>query len=164
MSTITGDQTAFDRERAQSAVHAVDVGLVVLRLALGIIFIAHGAQKLFGWFGGQGLEATVTGFGSMGIPTALSYVAAFTEFFGGIAVIIGLLSRLASLGLAINMLVAMALVHAKNGFFMNSPGGAGIEFTLALFAMALTILIAGPGRIAISDAESRPFRHPSPNP
>ena len=164
MSTIAGNQVAFDRERAQPAVHAVDVGLFVLRLALGIIFIAHGGQKLFGWFGGRGLEATVTGFTGMGIPAPLAYLGAFTEFFGGIAVIIGLLSRLASLGLAIIMLTAMALVHAKNGFFMNSPGGAGIEFTLALFAMALTVLIAGPGRIAISDAESRPFRHPSPNP
>lgn len=164
MSTITGDQLAYDRARHESRVHAVDVGLFVLRLALGIIFIAHGGQKLFGWFGGQGLEPTVAGFARMGVPAPLAYLTAFTEFFGGIAVLIGLLSRLGALGIACVMLGAIVLVHAKNGFFMNSPGGAGIEFTLALFSMALAILIAGPGKIALSDLESRAFHQPTTSP
>ena len=155
MSTITGDQVAFERERAQSGVRAIDVSLLIVRLALGIIFVAHGAQKVFGWFGGPGLEATVTGFTGMGIPAALAYVAAFTEFLGGIAVIIGLLSRVAALGLTVTMGVAIAMVHGKNGFFLANQG---FEYNLALIAMALAVFIAGPGRIALSDWEGRFFR------
>ena len=152
MSTITGEQYAFERDRADAGVHAVDIALFIVRLALGAIFIAHGGQKMFGWFGGRGLEATVTGMAGMGIPAALGYLAAFTEFFGGIAVIIGLLSRLASVGLAVTMAVAIAMVHGKNGFFLSDQG---FEYNLALIAMALAVAIAGPGRIALSDWEGR---------
>src|SRR5687767_8728420 len=155
MSTITGDQYAFEGERVRAGVNAVDVGLFILRLALGIIFIAHGGQKMFGWFGGRGLEATVTGFTGMGIPAALGYLAAFTEFFGGVAVVIGLLSRLAALGLTVTMAVAIAMVHGKNGFFLADKG---FEYNLALIAMALAVAIAGPGRIALSDWEGRFLR------
>ncbi len=151
MSTITSDQLAFDRERSAAGIRAMDVGLFIVRLALGIIFIAHGGQKVFGWFGGRGLEATVTGFAGMGIPAAMAYLAAFTEFFGGIAVVIGLLSRLASLGLAVTMVVAIVMVHGKNGFFAPT----GFEYNLALLAMALAVAVAGPGRIAVSDLEAR---------
>ena len=155
MSTITGDQYAFEGDRVRAGVKAVDVGLFIVRLALGIIFIAHGGQKMFGWFGGRGLEATVTGFAGMGIPTVFGYLAAFTEFFGGVAVLIGLLSRLAALGLTVTMAVAIAMVHGKNGFFLANQG---FEYNLALIAMALAVAIAGPGRIALSDWESRFLR------
>lgn len=138
---------------ATSAVSAADWGLLALRLALGAIFIAHGAQKVFGAFGGPGLEGTVTGFGSMGIPAPFAYLAAFTELFGGIAMLLGVFSRLAGLGLAITMAVAAVMVHLPNGFFMGTK--AGIEYNLALFAMSVAVLLTGPGRIAIGDWEGR---------
>ena|SRR5438477_397119 len=157
MSTITGDQAAFDGEHASAGIRAVDVGMFIVRLALGIIFIAHGGQKVFGWFGGPGLAATVTGFTGMGIPAFFAYLASFTEFFGGVAVLIGLLSRLGALGLAVVMIVAVAKVHFKNGFFLGGPT-PGYEYNIALVAMALAIAIGGPGRIALSDWEARFLR------
>jgi putative oxidoreductase len=158
MSTITHDGS-FAQDRAESrVVTATDWGLLVLRLALGIIFIAHGGQKVFGWFGGHGLDATVAGFGKMGIPAPLAYLAAFTELLGGVAVLLGVLTRLAALGLAVTMVVAMFMVHLKNGFFMNGPGGPGIEYNVALLAMSLALVLAGPGRIAVGDTERRFLR------
>ncbi len=122
---------------------------LIVRLGLGVIFFAHGAQKLFGWFGGGGLKATIAGFRQMKIPPAATVVAACVECFGGLAVLLGFLTRPAALGLIVVMLVAIAKVHARNGFFMNwyvTPGkGHGFEFNLALIAMALAILIGGGG-------------------
>ena len=146
-------QTVSSAATRLRAFNAVDWSLLILRLALGVIFIAHGGQKVFGWFGGQGLAATVEAFNTkMGIPAPLTYLAAFTEFFGGVAVLLGILGRLASLGLAIVMLVAVSKVHWAHGFFLEHQG---FEYNLALFAMALVILVAGPGRIAIADWEAR---------
>jgi len=126
---------------------------LVVRLALGIIFFAHGAQKTFGWFGGRGLSATITGFRQMGVPSVLTVLAAFTECFGGLAMIPGFLVRPAALGLVIVMLVAIVKVHAANGFFLNfamTPGkGHGFEFNFALLATALSILIGGAGAVSI---------------
>jgi putative oxidoreductase len=123
-------------------------------LALATVFISHGAQKMFGWFGGPGLEATIAGMGKMGIPAPLAFLAAFTELFGGLAVLTGLLSRLASLGLFITMLVALFGAHLKSGFFLP----AGFEYTFTLAAVALTLILTGPGRIAIADLEGRLLR------
>jgi len=126
---------------------------LVVRVGLGIIFFAHGAQKTFGWFGGHGLSATIGGFRQMNIPPAATALAAFTECFGGLALIIGLLARPAAVGLILVMLVAIAKVHGRNGFFLNfalAPGkGHGYEFNLALIAMALSILIGGAGALSI---------------
>jgi len=126
---------------------------LVVRVGLGIIFFAHGAQKTLGWFGGHGLSATIGGFRQMNIPPAATALAAFTECFGGLALIIGLLARPAAVGLILVMLVAIAKVHGKNGFFLNfamAPGkGHGYEFNLALIAMALSILIGGAGALSI---------------
>jgi putative oxidoreductase len=135
---------------------AADWGLLFLRIALGIVFIAHGAQKVFGWFGGPGLAGTV-GFmhGKLGIPVPLAYLASFTEFFGGLAVLFGFLGRLAALGLSINMLVAIFTVHLPNGFFLGKK--EGFEYAFALLGMALCVLFAGPGRIALADFEPRWF-------
>ncbi|MEO7715051.1 MAG: DoxX family protein [Capsulimonas sp.] len=131
---------------------AVDTALLVLRLFLGAIFIAHGSQKLFGAFGGHGLAATIGMFhDKMGIPVFFAYLAVFTEFFGGLAVFFGLLGRLASLGLIVTMLVALFKVHLAGGFFLPS----GFEYAFALIGMALVALIAGPGRFAIADIEGR---------
>jgi putative oxidoreductase len=126
---------------------------LVVRLILGIIFFAHGAQKVFGWFGGRGLRETIAGFRQMGIPPAATVVAAFIECFGGLAMIVGFLARPAALGLIVVMLVAISKVHVRNGFFLNwsmaQGKGHGYEFNLALIAMALSILIGGGGLLSV---------------
>lgn len=126
---------------------------LVVRLGLGIVFFAHGAQKTFGWFGGHGLSATIGGFRQMNIPPAATVLAAFIECFGGLALILGLLARPVVLALILVMLVAIVKVHGRNGFFLNfamTPGkGHGYEFNLALIAMALSILIGGAGALSI---------------
>ena len=126
---------------------------LVVRLAVGIIFFAHGAQKVFGWFGGHGLSATIAGFRQMNIPPAATVLAAFIECFGGLAMIVGFLARPSGLGLVVVMLVAIAKVHGRNGLFLNmmmTPAkGHGYEFNLALLAMALSIVIGGAGVYSI---------------
>jgi putative oxidoreductase len=126
---------------------------LVVRLGLGVVFFAHGAQKVLGWFGGPGLRGTVNGFKGMGIPPAATMIAALIEFLGGLAMLTGFLARPAALGLIVVMVVAVAKVHAPNGFFLNwfgTPGkGHGFEFNLALIAMALSILIGGAGALSI---------------
>ena len=120
-----------------------DLGLVILRLGLGIIFVAHGGQKLLGLWGGDGWTATLEGFQeNLGIPQWLGMIAIVTEFFGGIAVIVGALTRLAALGLAATMVVAIAKVHLRNGFFLSD---GGVEYNVALLAMSLTLVFAGGG-------------------
>ena len=117
----------------------IDTALAVLRVALGAIFIAHGGQKLFVY----GLDGVAGSFGQMGIPAAdfLGPLVAFVEFFGGIAIVLGLLTRLAALGVGVTMLVAILTVHLKQGFF--NPGG--IEFPLALLASAAALVLTGAG-------------------
>lgn len=129
---------------------------LVVRVALGVVFVAHGGQKVFGWFGGPGLRGIITAFKGMGIPAPAASLAAFIEFFGGVALIIGFLARSAALGMIVVMLVAIAKVHARHGFFMNwsgTPGkGHGWEFNFALIAMALSILIGGAGVLSVDRA------------
>lgn len=123
---------------------AVDVSLFVLRLVVGIIFMAHGAQKLFGAFGGHGLEATVKG---MGVP--LGYLVPIGEFFGGLGLVVGILTRFSAAALVVIMLGAVVTVHGKNGFFLENKG---IEYNLALMGLLLPVLIAGPGRYTLGRA------------
>lgn len=132
----------------------VSWGLLVVRMTLGVIFFAHGAQKVFGWFGGYGLKGTAGYFkDALHIPTPLFYVAAFIELFGGIAVTVGLMTRVAALGIAVVMSVAIGTSHWKNGFFMNwgaqGGKGEGFEYNLALLAMALFLFLVGPGHLAV---------------
>jgi putative oxidoreductase len=127
---------------------------LVVRLALGAVFFAHGAQKIFGWFGGPGLKGTIGYFREqLGVPPAATILAALIECFGGLALIVGFLARPAALGLIVVMLIAVSKVHAQHGFFLNfsmTPGkGHGIEYNFALIAMALSILIGGAGAISI---------------
>jgi len=128
--------------------------LLPIRLALGAIFIGHGGQKLFGWFGGYGPKGTIGYFQqALGVPPALTVLAMLGEFFGGVGVLLGLLTRPAAAGLIVVMLVAIAKVHWGHGFFLNwelkPERGHGIEMNLALIGMALTLLIAGSGALSV---------------
>jgi putative oxidoreductase len=127
---------------------------VALRLGLAVIFIAHGGQKLFGLWNGPGLQATIEAFErSLGVPSYLTLIVVGTEFFGGLTLLLGFLTRIAAAGLAADMTAAIIKVHFMNGFFLNwsiTPGkGHGIEFNLALLAMTLSLLLSGPGRLAL---------------
>jgi putative oxidoreductase len=132
---------------------AVDVALLVLRLSTAIVLWPHGAQKALGLFGGPGIAGTVAGLsGQMGLPAVLVYVVIAVEFLGPIALALGVLTRLAALGIAVDMAAAAILVHLPNGFFMNFLGnqkGEGIEFFIFAVGSALALVIAGPGRIAV---------------
>lgn len=127
--------------------------LLILRLVLGVILFAHGAQKVLGWYGGHGLKGTVNYFSSMGMPVPLAYLVCFLEFLSGIGLVAGFLTRLCGLAVAALMVGAMATVHGRHGFFLNvelTPGkGHGIEFNLALLAMALAVLFDGAGALSI---------------
>ena len=124
---------------------AVDGALLVARALVGVIFMAHGAQKLFGAFGGPGLSAVVQMMGPLG------YLVTVGEFFGGAGLVCGFLSRFSAASLIMIMLGA-ATVHGKFGFFMNWAGnqpGEGFEYHLLAIAALLPIVIAGPGRFAV---------------
>jgi putative oxidoreductase len=143
MSTTSG----HTRDRG-----AVDVALLLVRVVGGVIFAAHGAQKLFGAFGGPGLTAIVqdppNGMGPLGYPVTIG------EFFGGLGLIVGLLTRFSAASLIVIMLGAIGMVHGKNGFFLghgpdSTMSSAGFEYNVALIGLLAPILIAGPGRFAI---------------
>jgi putative oxidoreductase len=121
---------------------------LALRLPLGIIFTAHGSQKLFGWFGGYGLEGTGQWMASIGLEPGvlMAALSGSAEFFGGLFLIFGLLTRPTALVLAVTMLVAIFTVHINNGLFMSNNG---YEFGLALLAGAVSLLISGGGRASV---------------
>ena len=126
-------------------------GLTVLRVFVGIIFAAHGSQKLFGWFGGGGLAGTAQWMESIGLApgTLMALLSGGTEFFGGLALIIGLLARPAALGLSFTLLVAIFSVHIHNGLFMANNG---YEFALALLGGTLAVLLEGAGKLSVDRA------------
>jgi putative oxidoreductase len=127
--------------------------LTALRLVLGIIFSAHGAQLTLGLFGGYGFAGTMNFFTTaLHIPAPLAFFAVVAEFAGGIALILGLAARLAALSITVNMLVAIAMVHARYGLFMNWFGtqrGEGIEYHLLAIAVALPIIVRGSGAVSL---------------
>lgn len=129
---------------------------VFVRLALGIILVAHGSQKLFGVWGGGGWEGTIQHFGQMDIPPSLTILAIITEFFGGIALIVGFLTRVAAIGAIVLMIVAIFKVHLPNGFFINwacaGDGGHGMEYNIALIALAIALVIWGAGSASVDHA------------
>jgi putative oxidoreductase len=119
----------------------VDVSLLLVRVAVGVIFAAHGAQKLFGVWGGSGLAATVE---QMGTP--LGYLVTIGEFFGGLGLILGFLTRFSAASLIVIMIGAIATVHGQHGFFLQNQG---FEYNLALIGLLLPVLLCGPGRFSI---------------
>ncbi len=129
-----------------------DAATAIVRLALGVVFFVHGAQKLLGWFGGYGFKGTMGYFtGVMHIPEFFAFLAVAAEFFGGLGLLLGLLSRIAAFGIAVNMIVAVALVHHHFGFFMNwtgTQGGEGYEFHLLAVVMALLVMVRGAGAVS----------------
>lgn len=133
-----------------------NAGLPPLRLGLGVVFFAHGAQKMLGWFGGYGFSATMGLFtGMLHIPAPLAFLAIAAEFFGGLGLILGLLTRIAAFGIGVNMLVAIVMVHGAFGFFMNWSGaqkGEGIEYHLLVLAMAVFLTIRGAGALSVDRA------------
>jgi putative oxidoreductase len=125
---------------------------VVLRFGLAITFFAHSTQQVFGWFGGRGYRDVLKNWNEKyRIPIAICVVGLFVEMAGVLAMVFGFLVRPAALGLAIFMAVAIQKAHWQNGFFLNQgPGkGAGMEFCLALFLMAIALLIGGAGALSI---------------
>ena len=136
---MASEETIRDRS-------AIDWALFVARVVVGVIFMVHGAQKLFGAFGGPGLSAVVQMMGPLG------YLVTIGEFFGGLGLVLGVLSRFSAASIILIMLGAIAMVHAKFGFFMNWAGnqaGEGFEYHLLAIAALLPIVIAGPGRFAV---------------
>ncbi len=127
-----------------------DVAGLVLRLMLAVVFFPHGAQKVMGWFGGPGFAGQIQAFQQyLGIPPVLGVLAILAEFLGPIALVAGLVTRIAALGIMTNMVVAVFLIHLKFGFFMNWFGkqaGEGFEYHLLAIAIALALIIKGGGR------------------
>jgi len=136
--------------RRLGAVHttrtAVDSAAMLLRGVLGFVFIAHGAQKLFGWFGGGGIDGTTAFFTSLDIPAPrfFAVVAGLTEFFGGLLLIFGLLTAVTGLALLVDMVLAIVTFNADNGFFVESPGG-GWELNFVLIGMLGALVLIGAG-------------------
>lgn len=127
----------------------VDLALAILRIVVGIVFIAHGAQKLFTF----GIPGTIAAFGGMGvpIPSVSAVVVIVVELLGGILLVLGLFTRIAAVLIAVDMLGAILLVHLKGGFFLPN----GVEFALTLFAAMAALAIGGPGAFAIDDLMDR---------
>jgi putative oxidoreductase len=164
MSTLSSSSTHFDRpssaaprarrlerwlERLLST--SQDVGPTIARLALGVVMFPHGAQKMLGWFGGDGYTATMGYFTHSGIPALFAFLAIVAEFLGSIGLVVGALSRVAALGIAVNMAVAIATVHASQGFFMNWFGnqkGEGFEYHLLAIGLAAVVMVKGAGLLS----------------
>jgi putative oxidoreductase len=129
--------------------------LMVVRLALGIVMLAHGLQKTLDLFGGGGFSGTMSFFTGQGVPVALAFLVILAESAGSLGLIVGFLTRIAALGIGCVVVGAIFMVHLPNGFFMNWFGkqaGEGFEYHLLAIGMALALLLGGGGRISIDRA------------
>ena len=135
------------------------VSPLILRVALGAIFFPHGAQKVLGWFGGYGFSGTMGFFtGMLHVPVLFAVLAIAAEFLGSLALLAGLFTRVAALGIAATMAVAVIMVHSQHGFFMNwsgSQNGEGIEYHLLAIGIALALVIQGGGKWALDSQVAR---------
>ena len=132
-----------------------DFGLFIARIFLGIVILPHGLQKLLGMFGGAGFSGTVEFFVGSGLPSAVAILIIIGESFGALGLILGFLSRLAALGIAVIMLGAIFMVHLQNGFFMNwfgNQSGEGFEYHLLALGLSLVVLIKGGGKWSVDRA------------
>jgi putative oxidoreductase len=133
-----------------------DHTLALARFVLGIVFFLHGSQKALGWFGGYGFHGTMQFFThTMGIPALFAFLAITAEFLGGLGLIVGFLSRIAAFGISVDMLVAVLLVHLRNGVFMNWAGtqkGEGYEFHLLAIVLCILIMVKGAGALSVDRA------------
>ncbi|HAK58863.1 MAG TPA: hypothetical protein DCO77_00555 [Nitrospiraceae bacterium] len=132
-----------------------DEALTVLRVMLGIVIFPHGAQKLLGWFGGYGFNATMHWFTlQLGIPSPFAYLAILAEFFGALFLLFGFLTRIAAFGISCVMVVAVFMLHIHHGFFLNwsnRQGGEGIEFHLLVVAIGVVLMMRGGGKWSIDE-------------
>ena len=126
------------------------LALAIVRIMLGIVFVAHGGQKVLGLFGGSGLEGFISWTGSLGIPVYLGYAAAFAEFIGGLLLLLGIYAELGALLVIGVMIGAIYFVHLPHGFFIQN---GGYEYVLSLIVSSVAILIGGAGTLAL-----RPMR------
>ncbi|MFF2876082.1 DoxX family protein [Gottfriedia sp. NPDC057991] len=126
----------------------INIGLLMIRLVVGILFIGHGAQKLFGWFGGYGLKGTGGWFESIGMKpgVTIALIAGLAEFIGGILFAFGFLTPVAGILIAGTMAMAIIKVHAPNGIWATSNG---YEYNLTLLVVAISIVLTGPGKYAL---------------
>src|SRR6266849_11194746 len=125
---------------------------LILRLTLAVVMFPHGAQKTLGWFGGYGFRGTMAYFTKSGFPPALAFLAVMAEFLGPLGLAVGLLTRVAALGIGVVMLVAIFTVHKQHGFFMNWYGtqpGEGFEFHLLALGIAIALVVGGAGQWSI---------------
>lgn len=142
-----------------------DAGMLIVRLVLGVVMFPHGAQKLLGWFGGNGYAGTMQFFtGQLGLPAAVAFLVILAESFGALSLILGFLGRAGAFGILCVMLGAIFMVHLQNGFFMNwygSQKGEGFEYHLLAIGMALAVMIKGSGAFSVdrslSDTSNRPI-------
>jgi putative oxidoreductase len=128
---------------------------LVLRLALGIVMFPHGAQKLLGWFGGRGFQGNIELFHQLGFSTTLAVLVTIGEFFGGLGLMVGLLSRVAAAGIGVIMVGAVLTVNGQYGFFMNWAGNQtreGFEFHILAVGLAIGVLILGGGKWSMDRA------------
>ncbi len=138
----------------KTALHTDDsISSLILRLTLGIVMFPHGAQKVFGWFGGHGLEGTLGFFTQkMGLPTVVALAVIAIEFFGSLGLIAGFLTRLSAAGIAAVMAGAVMTVHLGHGFFMNWSGqqaGEGFEYHILAIGIALALMLTGGGKFSL---------------
>ena len=134
-----------------------DAGMLIVRLALGIVMFPHGAQKLLGWFGGGGYSATMGGMTKMGLPAIIVFLVIIFEFFGSLSLITGFLGRLGAFGVLCVMVGAVLTVHLHNGFFMNWSGkqaGEGFEYHILAIGIALAVIVKGSGLFSVDRALS----------
>lgn len=126
----------------------LDFGLLIIRLVIGVLFIGHGAQKLFGWFGGYGIKGTGGWFESIGIKpgVTMAVVAGLTELIGGLLFVLGLLTPLAGIMIAGTMVMAIVKVHGANGLWSTQNG---YEYNLTILAVTIGIALTGSGQYGL---------------